>query len=103
MLRKSCQTGLIGPSVRTQYVILLSLSGVTMLTSPLVQILHAHPSSVLFTRVPTTSFVIYHEVSVCFKRSSARLIRGHLKVIETTKRFMRDITSIEQDWLPELA
>lgn len=49
------------------------------------QMLHAHPSSVLFTRIPKTSFVIYHEV------------------IETTKRFMRDVSSIEQDWLPELA
>ena len=49
------------------------------------QILHAHPTSVLFTRIPKQQFVIYHEV------------------IETTKRFMRDITSIEQDWLPELA
>jgi ATP-dependent RNA helicase DDX35 len=39
----------------------------------------------MFTRVPTQSFVIYHEV------------------IETTKRFMRDLTVIEQDWLPELA
>lgn len=48
-------------------------------------ILHAHPSSVLFTRVPSTGFVIFHEV------------------IETTKRFMREITVIEQDWLPELA
>jgi ATP-dependent RNA helicase DDX35 len=26
------------------------------------QILHVHPSSVLFTRTPTTPFVIYHEV-----------------------------------------
>ncbi|KAK4705720.1 hypothetical protein P7C70_g482, partial [Phenoliferia sp. Uapishka_3] len=48
-------------------------------------VLHAHPTSVLFTRIPTKQFVIYHEV------------------IETTKRFMRDMTSIEQDWLPELA
>ncbi|KAK4058654.1 hypothetical protein OIO90_000098 [Microbotryomycetes sp. JL221] len=48
-------------------------------------ILHVHPSSILFTRTPQTSFVIYHEV------------------IETTKRFMREITSIEQDWLVELA
>ncbi|GAA5968670.1 hypothetical protein JCM21900_005472, partial [Sporobolomyces salmonicolor] len=48
-------------------------------------VLHAHPSSVLFTRNPTTEYVIYHEV------------------IETSKRFMREITSIEQDWLVELA
>ncbi|GAA5907970.1 hypothetical protein JCM5296_000774 [Sporobolomyces johnsonii] len=48
-------------------------------------VLHAHPSSVLFTRNPTTQYVIYHEV------------------IETSKRFMREITSIEQDWLVELA
>ncbi|KAI5475390.1 DUF1605-domain-containing protein [Pseudohyphozyma bogoriensis] len=48
-------------------------------------ILHPHPTSVLFTRIPTKQFVIYHEV------------------VETSKRFMRDITSIEQDWLPELA
>ncbi|KAM0754168.1 P-loop containing nucleoside triphosphate hydrolase protein [Meredithblackwellia eburnea MCA 4105] len=48
-------------------------------------ILYPHPTSVLFTRIPTKSFVIYHEV------------------IETTKRYMRDITSVEQDWLVELA
>lgn len=53
--------------------------------SILMQLLHVHPSSVLFTRTPSTPFVIFHEV------------------IETTKRFMRDVTSIEQDWLPELA
>lgn len=50
-----------------------------------VQVLHAHPSSVLFTRTPSSPYVIYHEV------------------IETTKRFMREITAIEQDWLVELA
>ncbi|GAA5951810.1 hypothetical protein JCM8115_005246 [Rhodotorula mucilaginosa] len=48
-------------------------------------VLHAHPSSVLFTRTPPSPYVIYHEV------------------IETTKRFMREITAIEQDWLVELA
>jgi ATP-dependent RNA helicase DDX35 len=41
-------------------------------------VLHAHPSSIMFTRVPPTGVVIYHEV------------------IETTKRFIRDITVIEQ-------
>lgn len=49
------------------------------------QILHAHPSSVLFSRTPPKPFVIFHEV------------------FETTKRFMREITVIEQDWLVELA
>lgn len=39
--------------------------------------LHAHPSSVLFTRVPPTGYVIFHEV------------------VETTKRFIRDITVVE--------
>ncbi|GAA5916778.1 hypothetical protein JCM8208_004040 [Rhodotorula glutinis] len=50
-------------------------------------ILHAHPSSILFTRTPPSCFVIYHEV------------------IETTKRFMREITAIDKDgdWLVELA
>ncbi|KAK0532280.1 hypothetical protein OC834_002666 [Tilletia horrida] len=48
-------------------------------------VLHVHPSSVLFTRVPSTKWVIFHEV------------------VETTKRFMRDVTVIEEDWLPELA
>ncbi|KAM0792469.1 hypothetical protein ACM66B_005144 [Microbotryomycetes sp. NB124-2] len=48
-------------------------------------VLHVHPSSVLFTRTPSTPYVVYHEV------------------IETTKRFMREVTSIEQDWLLELA
>ncbi|KAK0569682.1 hypothetical protein OC861_000642 [Tilletia horrida] len=48
-------------------------------------VLHVHPSSVLFNRVPSTKWVIFHEV------------------IETTKRFMRDVTVIEEDWLPELA
>ncbi|GAA6001099.1 hypothetical protein JCM10207_007412 [Rhodosporidiobolus poonsookiae] len=48
-------------------------------------VLHIHPSSVYFTRNSPSPFVIYHEV------------------IETTKRFMRDCTAIEQDWLVELA
>ncbi|GAA5970073.1 hypothetical protein JCM11641_000256 [Rhodosporidiobolus odoratus] len=48
-------------------------------------ILHVHPSSVYFTRSSPSSYIIYHEV------------------IETTKRFMRDCTAIEQDWLVELA
>lgn len=49
------------------------------------QVLHAHPSSVLFTRVPASGYVIYHEV------------------IETTKRFMQIVTAVDQEWLPELA
>lgn len=40
-------------------------------------ILHTHPSSVLFTRTPPTGYVIYHEV------------------VETTKRFIRDITVVD--------
>ncbi len=41
-------------------------------------ILHVHPSSVMFNRVPSTKWVIFHEV------------------IETTKRFMRDLTVIDE-------
>ncbi|SCV69095.1 BQ2448_2115 [Microbotryum intermedium] len=48
-------------------------------------LLHVHPSSVMFTRTPLTPYVIFHEV------------------IETTKHFMRDVTSIEVEWLTELA
>ncbi|GAA5953837.1 hypothetical protein JCM3765_000665 [Sporobolomyces pararoseus] len=48
-------------------------------------VLHIHPSSVLFTRTPKSKFVVYHEV------------------IETTKRFMREITCVELDWLVEEA
>ncbi|BEJ12894.1 hypothetical protein CspHIS471_0300680 [Cutaneotrichosporon sp. HIS471] len=48
-------------------------------------ILHVHPSSVMFTRQPSTGWVIFHEV------------------IETTKSFMRDLTVVEEDWLVELA
>ncbi|KAL9940035.1 hypothetical protein V8E36_000740 [Tilletia maclaganii] len=47
--------------------------------------LHVHPSSVMFTRIPSTKWVIFHEV------------------VQTTKHFMRDVTVIEEDWLPELA
>ncbi|XAO24114.1 hypothetical protein I312_102904 [Cryptococcus bacillisporus CA1280] len=47
--------------------------------------LHVHPSSVMFTRQPSTGWVIYHEV------------------VETTKSFMRDLTVIDEDWLVELA
>lgn len=39
----------------------------------------------MFTRKPTTKYVIYHEV------------------VETTKRFMREITSVELEWLVEEA
>lgn len=42
--------------------------------------LHVHPSSVMFTRTPSTGFVIFHDV------------------IETTKIFMRDLTVIDSDW-----
>ncbi|KEI40652.1 uncharacterized protein L969DRAFT_16014 [Mixia osmundae IAM 14324] len=45
--------------------------------------LSVHPSSVMFTRVAPTGYVIFHEV------------------IETTKSFMRDITVVDQDWLKE--
>ncbi|KAL7414009.1 P-loop containing nucleoside triphosphate hydrolase protein [Mrakia frigida] len=48
-------------------------------------VLHVHPSSVLFTRKPSTGWVIYHEV------------------VQTTKSFMRDLTVVEKDWLGELA
>jgi len=49
------------------------------------QILHVHPSSVMFTRQPSTSWVVYHEV------------------VETSKSFMRDVTVIDEEWLVELA
>ncbi|EGG00219.1 uncharacterized protein MELLADRAFT_75787 [Melampsora larici-populina 98AG31] len=48
-------------------------------------ILHVHPSSVMFNRKPETGWVIFHEV------------------METKKRFIRDLTVIEPDWLTELA
>ncbi|OCF39888.1 ATP-dependent RNA helicase DDX35 [Kwoniella heveanensis CBS 569] len=48
-------------------------------------ILHVHPSSVMFTRQPSTGWVIYHEV------------------VETTKSFMRDLTVVDEEWLVELA
>ncbi|UZJ54592.1 hypothetical protein CBS101457_003912 [Exobasidium rhododendri] len=48
-------------------------------------ILYVHPSSVLFNRLPATKWVIFHEV------------------VETQKRFIRDLTVIEEDWLAELA
>ncbi|ORY22759.1 pre-mRNA splicing factor [Naematelia encephala] len=48
-------------------------------------VLHVHPSSVMFTRQPSTGWVIFHEV------------------IETTKSFMRDLTVVEEEWLVELA
>lgn len=48
--------------------------------------LHVHPSSVLFTRNPPGGgYVVYHEV------------------VETTKRFMRDVTAVKEGWLVELA
>ena len=49
------------------------------------QILYVHPSSVMFTRQPSTGWVIYHEV------------------VETTKSFMRDLTVVNEEWLVELA
>ncbi|TXT13758.1 hypothetical protein VHUM_01125 [Vanrija humicola] len=48
-------------------------------------ILHVHPSSVMFTRQPSTGWVIFHEV------------------LETTKSFMRDLTVVDEEWLVELA
>lgn len=44
-----------------------------------------HPSSVLFTRQPSTGWVVYHEV------------------MQTTKSFIRDLTVVEKDWFTELA
>lgn len=43
-------------------------------------VLHVHPSSVMFTRTPSTGYVIFHDV------------------VETTKIFMRDLTVIDSDW-----
>lgn len=48
-------------------------------------VLHVHPNSVMFTRQPSTGWVIYHEV------------------VETSKSFMRDLTVIDEEWLVELA
>lgn len=39
----------------------------------------------MFTRQPSTGWVIFHEV------------------IETTKSFMRDLTVVDEEWLVELA
>jgi ATP-dependent RNA helicase DDX35 len=39
----------------------------------------------MFTRQPSTGWVIFHEV------------------VETTKSFMRDLTVVEEEWLVELA
>lgn len=47
--------------------------------------LYVHPSSIMFNRSPSTKWVIFHEV------------------VETQKRFIRDLTVIEEDWLLELA
>lgn len=47
--------------------------------------LYAHPSSVMFTRQPSTGWVIFTDV------------------LETSKSFMRDLTVIEEEWLVELA
>ena len=47
--------------------------------------MNVHPSSVMFTRQPSTGWVIFHEV------------------VETTKSFMRDLTVVEEEWLVELA
>lgn len=52
---------------------------------PPAQVLHVHPSSVLFTRQPSTGWVVYHEV------------------MQTTKSFIRDLTVVEKDWFTELA
>jgi len=49
------------------------------------KVLNVHPSSVMFTRQPSTGWVIYHEV------------------VETTKSFMRDLTVVKEEWLVELA
>jgi len=40
---------------------------------------------VLFTRQPSTGWVVYHEV------------------MQTTKNFIRDLTVVEKDWFTELA
>ncbi|KAI8451970.1 hypothetical protein BY996DRAFT_3485629 [Phakopsora pachyrhizi] len=48
-------------------------------------ILYVHPSSVMFNRKPETGFVIFHDIT------------------ETKKKFMRDLTVVERDWLIEVA
>lgn len=47
---------------------------------PNLKTLHVHPSSIMFTRTPSTGYVIFHDI------------------VETTKTFMRDITVIDSDW-----
>lgn len=51
-----------------------------LLDSYLFQVMHVHPSSVMFTRTPSTGYVIFHDV------------------VETTKTFIRDLTVIDSDW-----
>ncbi|TIC02153.1 putative pre-mRNA splicing factor [Wallemia mellicola] len=46
------------------------------------QIVNVHPSSVMFTRSPSTKWVVFHE-----------------QIVETTKIFIRDLTVINDDWL----
>lgn len=60
-----------------------------------------HPSSVLFTRTPSTGWVVFQEVSlsICrrhFETIANKLTRKFRQVIETTKSFMRDLTVVEQ-------
>ena len=47
--------------------------------------LHPHPDSVLFHRSPDAPFIVYGEL------------------VRTTKAFVRDISSVEYDWLVQLA
>ena len=47
-------------------------------------VLHAHPSSIMFTR--KADWVIFHEI-----------------MATSSKTFIRDVTKIEMDWLVEYA
>jgi len=61
-------------------------------------ILHVHPSSVMFTRNSPTGYVVRRE-----PRQTALTLQIFHEVLETGKRFMRDLTVIDPDWLPELS
>jgi ATP-dependent RNA helicase DDX35 len=64
-----------------------------------IQVLHIHPSSVMFTRKPRTGWVVFHEMEETKKiqwvvRTSVALDNCLIAVASS----IRIITEIEPDW-----
>ena len=87
-----------GNVVRIFLILWLSIKAISDL---LVQTLHVHPNSVLFTRKPTSGWVVFHEMEETKKTQYALISCYSWLTRLTISSRIRILTEIESDWLLE--